>query len=53
MGVPPGYVGHEHGGRLINELNSDPYSVFLFDEAEKAHPNVWKPFSESVRRGLG
>lgn len=44
LGVPPGYVGHEHGGRLINELNADPYAVFLLDEAEKAHPNVWKPF---------
>lgn len=44
IGVPPGYVGHEEGGRLINELNSDPYSVFLLDEAEKCHPNVWKPF---------
>ncbi len=44
IGVPPGYVGHEQGGRLINELNADPYSVFLLDEAEKAHPNVWKPF---------
>lgn len=44
IGVPPGYVGFEHGGRLINELNADPYSVFLLDEAEKAHPNVWKPF---------
>lgn len=44
IGVPPGYVGHEEGGRLVNELNSDPYSVFLLDEAEKAHPDVWKPF---------
>lgn len=44
VGVPPGYVGHDQGGRLINDLNSDPYSVFLLDEAEKAHPNVWKPF---------
>jgi ATP-dependent Clp protease ATP-binding subunit ClpA len=44
IGVPPGYVGHEDGGRLINELNADPYSVFLLDEAEKCHPNVWKPF---------
>ncbi len=44
IGVPPGYVGFEQGGRLINELNADPYSVFLLDEAEKAHPNVWKPF---------
>jgi ATP-dependent Clp protease ATP-binding subunit ClpA len=43
-GVPPGYVGYEHGGRLINDLNADPYCVFLLDEAEKAHPDVWKPF---------
>lgn len=44
IGVPPGYVGHEDGGRLINELRADPYGVFLLDEAEKCHPNVWKPF---------
>lgn len=44
IGVPPGYVGHEQGGRLINDMNSDPYSVFLLDEAEKAHPDIWKPF---------
>ena len=44
IGVPPGYVGHEQGGRFINDLNADPYCVFLLDEAEKAHPEVWKPF---------
>ncbi|QUQ67108.1 AAA family ATPase [Kutzneria sp. CA-103260] len=44
IGVPAGYVGHERGGRLINDLNADPYCVFLLDEAEKAHPDVWKPF---------
>jgi ATP-dependent Clp protease ATP-binding subunit ClpA len=44
VGVPPGYVGHEQGGRLVNDLNSDPYCVFLLDEAEKAHPDIWKPF---------
>ncbi len=44
IGVPPGYVGHEQGGRLINDLNADPYAVFLLDEAEKAHPDIWKPF---------
>lgn len=44
IGVPPGYVGYEQGGRLINDMNSDPYCVFLLDEAEKAHPDVWKPF---------
>ncbi|MEV6591030.1 AAA family ATPase [Streptomyces acidicola] len=44
IGSPPGYVGHERGGRLINELNADPYCVFLLDEAEKAHSEVWRPF---------
>ena len=44
IGVPPGYVGHEQGGRLVNDLIADPYGVFLLDEAEKAHPEIWKPF---------
>lgn len=44
IGVPPGYVGHDQGGRLINDLNSDPYCVFLLDEADKAHPDVLQPF---------
>ncbi len=44
VGVPPGYVGYEMGGRLINDLNADPYSVVLLDEVEKAHPDIWKPF---------
>ncbi|MGI5168554.1 AAA family ATPase [Spirillospora sp. CA-253888] len=44
IGSPPGYVGHDQGGRLINDLNADPYCVFLLDEAEKAHPEVWRPF---------
>ena len=44
IGVPPGYVGHDQGGRLVNDLNSDPYSVFLLDEGKKAHPNIWVPF---------
>jgi len=45
IGVPPGYVGHDQGGRLVNDLNSDPYCVFLLDEADKAHPDVLQPFS--------
>ena len=44
IGVPPGYVGHDQGGRLVNEMNADPYCVFLLDEADKAHPEVWRPF---------
>lgn len=43
-GSPPGYLGHDQGGRIVNDLNADPYCVFLLDEAEKAHPHVWKPF---------
>jgi ATP-dependent Clp protease ATP-binding subunit ClpA len=44
IGSPPGYIGHDNGGRLVNDLNADPYCVFLLDEAEKAHPDVWRPF---------
>jgi ATP-dependent Clp protease ATP-binding subunit ClpA len=44
IGVPPGYVGHDQGGRLVNDLNSDPYCVFLLDEVDKAHPDVLQPF---------
>ncbi|MBI3864167.1 MAG: ATP-dependent Clp protease ATP-binding subunit, partial [Planctomycetia bacterium] len=44
IGVPAGYVGHDQGGRLINDLNADPYGVFLLDEIEKSHPDVMKPF---------
>jgi len=41
-GVPPGYVGYEAGGRLINDLNADPYGIILFDEAEKADRDIWQ-----------
>jgi len=44
IGVPPGYVGHDAGGQLVNDLNADPYGVFLLDEADKAHPDVLQPF---------
>ena len=44
IGVPAGYVGHDQGGQLINDLNADPYGVFLLDEIEKSHPDVLKPF---------
>jgi ATP-dependent Clp protease ATP-binding subunit ClpA len=44
IGVPPGYVGHDRGGRIVHDLQSDPYSVFLLDEADKAHPDVLQPF---------
>lgn len=44
IGVPPGYVGHDAGGKIVTDLNSDPYAVFLLDEADKAHPDVMQPF---------
>jgi ATP-dependent Clp protease ATP-binding subunit ClpC len=44
IGVPPGYVGHDRGGPLVNDLLADPYGVFLLDEADKAHPDVLQPF---------
>jgi len=40
IGAPPGYVGHESGGKLIDRVRTHPYSVVLFDEIEKAHPDV-------------
>jgi ATP-dependent Clp protease ATP-binding subunit ClpB len=40
-GAPPGYVGYEEGGVLTNQVRSKPYSVILFDEVEKAHPDVF------------
>ena len=41
IGSPPGYVGHEEGGQLIDKVRTQPYSVILFDEIEKAHPDVF------------
>ena len=52
IGTPPGYVGYEEGGKLINDLNKDPYSVVLLDEVEKAHPAVWDPFLNLFDEGV-
>lgn len=41
IGSPPGYVGHEEGGQLSDKVRTHPYSVILFDEIEKAHPDVF------------
>ena len=41
IGAPPGYVGHEEGGQLTETIRRQPYSVILFDEIEKAHPDVF------------
>ena len=41
IGAPPGYVGYEEGGQLTEAVRRRPYSVVLFDEVEKAHPDVF------------
>jgi ATP-dependent Clp protease ATP-binding subunit ClpB len=41
IGAPPGYVGYEEGGYLTEQVRRKPYSVILFDEVEKAHPDVF------------
>ncbi|WP_330665095.1 ATP-dependent Clp protease ATP-binding subunit [Tepidibacter sp.] len=41
IGSPPGYIGHEEGGQLTEKIRRNPYSVVLFDEIEKAHPDVF------------
>lgn len=41
IGAPPGYIGHEEGGQLTEAVRRKPYSVILFDEIEKAHPDVF------------
>jgi ATP-dependent Clp protease ATP-binding subunit ClpB len=44
IGAPPGYVGYEEGGQLTEQVRRRPYSVILFDEIEKAHPDVFNIF---------
>ncbi|MGI6278850.1 MAG: ATP-dependent Clp protease ATP-binding subunit [Patescibacteria group bacterium] len=44
IGSPPGYIGHEEGGQLTEAIRRKPYSVILFDEIEKAHPDVFNLF---------
>ena len=40
IGAPPGYIGHEDGGQLTKKLRANPKSIVLFDEVDKAHPDV-------------
>lgn len=51
IGAPPGYVGYEEGGALVNEIRKQPYSIVLFDEIEKAHPEVFKTFLQILDDG--
>ncbi len=51
VGSPPGYVGHEDGGQLTERVRQRPYSVVLFDEIEKAHPDVWNLLLQILEDG--
>ncbi len=51
-GSPPGYVGHEEGGQLTEAVRQRPYAVLLFDELEKAHPDVWGLLLQIMEDGI-
>lgn len=51
FGAPPGYVGYEEGGQLTEQVRRRPYSVVLFDEIEKAHPEVWNSMLQLLDDG--
>ena len=51
IGAPPGYVGYEEGGQLTEVVRRKPYSVILFDEIEKAHPDVFNTFLQILDDG--
>jgi ATP-dependent Clp protease ATP-binding subunit ClpC len=51
IGSPPGYVGHEEGGRLTEAVRRKPYSIVLFDEIEKAHPDVLQILLQVLEEG--
>jgi ATP-dependent Clp protease ATP-binding subunit ClpC len=52
IGSPPGYVGHEEGGQLTERLRRAPYSIVLFDEIEKAHPDVFNILLQVFEDGV-
>ncbi|MEP6717625.1 MAG: ATP-dependent Clp protease ATP-binding subunit [bacterium] len=52
IGSPPGYVGHEEGGQLTERIKRAPYSVLLFDEIEKAHPDIFNVLLQVFEDGL-
>lgn len=51
-GAPPGYVGYEEGGQLTEKIRKRPYSVILFDEIEKAHPDVFNMLLQILDEGM-
>ncbi|HEY9282033.1 MAG TPA: ATP-dependent Clp protease ATP-binding subunit [Pyrinomonadaceae bacterium] len=52
IGSPPGYVGHEEGGQLTERIKRSPYSVLLFDEIEKAHPDIFNVLLQVFEDGI-
>jgi ATP-dependent Clp protease ATP-binding subunit ClpC len=51
VGSPPGYVGYEEGGQLTEKVRRKPFSVVLFDEVEKAHPDVFNTLLQILEDG--
>ncbi|MFO0660329.1 MAG: ATP-dependent chaperone ClpB [Polyangiaceae bacterium] len=51
IGAPPGYVGYDEGGQLTEPVRRRPYTVVLFDEVEKAHPDVWNTLLQVLEDG--
>jgi ATP-dependent Clp protease ATP-binding subunit ClpC len=51
FGAPPGYVGYDEGGQLTEAVRRRPYQVILFDEIEKAHPDVWNALLQILEEG--
>jgi len=51
IGSPPGYIGYDEGGQLTEKVRRKPYSVILFDEIEKAHPDVWSILLQIMEDG--
>ena len=52
IGTPPGYVGYEEGGQLVEQVRRNPYSIVLFDEIEKAHPDVFNILLQVLDDGI-
>jgi ATP-dependent Clp protease ATP-binding subunit ClpC len=52
IGSPPGYIGHDEGGQLTEKLRRSPYSVVLFDEVEKAHPDLFNVLLQVFEDGV-
>lgn len=52
IGSPPGYIGHDEGGQLVNLVKKNPSTVVLLDEVEKAHPDLWNTFLRVFDDGI-